>query len=184
MKKILIASLCGYLFISCSLGSSSENIGHITDVPNIYSIEDFKKFGVKIGEKYDSKELPYSLSVYWIFWKDVNADEGSARFQSLGGSVGGMREFEIRFYSSHDEAVTFGSKYADNTTGSDAVLTKQESLWSEGLKNRRTSGGPDGSPLPKYGGYIIYGNFILICEGISNQQSHQNCSNLIKNLIK
>lgn len=184
MKKILTASLWALSLVSCSQGFSSDLIGQITDVPNIYSIEDFEKFGVKIGEKYDNKELPYSLSVFWIFWKDVGADEGSARFQSLGGSVGGMREFEIRFYSSHDEAVTFGSKYADNGTGSDAVLTKQESLWAEGIKNRRTSGGPDGSPLPKYGGYIIYGNFILLCEGIGIEQSNQNCSNLIRNLIK
>ena len=72
---------------------------------------------VKIGEKYDSNDLPSALSVYWGFWKDVDADEGSARFQSLGGSVGGMRDFEIRFYASHADAVKYGTKFAINATG-------------------------------------------------------------------
>ena len=184
MKKILFTSLLVILLVSCSQKSNDDLIDQITDISNIYSIEDFEKFKFKIGEKYDNKELPYSLSVYWGFWKDDEADEGSARFQSLGGSVGGMRDYEIRFYSSHDEAVTYGQKYADNATGPNAVLTKKESLWNEGIKNRRTSGGPDGSPLPKYGGYVIYGNFVLLCEGISLEQSIQSCNNLIRNLPK
>ena len=182
MKKILLLIALLLIVYGCKSKPSNEIIDQITDIPNIYSIEDFKELGLKIGEKYDNKGLPNSLSVYWGFWKDDEADEGSARFQSLGGSVGGMRDFEIRFYSSHDDAVNYGSNYAENATGPDAVLTRKESLWAEGIKNRRTSGGPDGSPLPKYGGYTIYGNFILLCEGISFDQSLQTCSNLIRNL--
>jgi len=182
MKKILLLIALLLIVYGCRSEPSDEWINQITDAPNAYSIEDFKKLGLKIGEKYDNKDLPNSLSVYWGFWKDSDADEGSARFQSLGGSVGGMRDFEIRFYSSHDDAVNYGSSYAENATGPDAVLTKKESLWAEGIKNRRTSGGPDGSPLPKYGGYAIYGNFILLCEGVSLDQSLQTCSNLIRNL--
>ncbi|MEC7880547.1 MAG: DUF6810 family protein [Chloroflexota bacterium] len=182
MKKILLPIALLLIVYGCRSEPYDELVDHITDIPDIYSIEDFKKSGLKIGEKYDNKDLPNSLSIYWGFWKDDDADEGSARFQSLGGSVGGMRDFEIRFYPSHSDAVNYGSKYAKNATGPDAVLTKKESLWAEGIKNRRTSGGPDGSPLPKYGGYVIYGNFILLCEGISFDQSLQTCSNLIRNL--
>ena len=121
-------------------------------------------------------------AVFWGFWKDVESDEGSARFQSLGGSAGGMREFEIRFYASHEDAVNHGIKYADDATGQNAVLTKQESLWPEGIRNRRTSGGPDGSPLPKFGDYVIFGNLIVFCEGMSSEEAIQNCSIFLKNL--
>ena len=181
LKKLLFVSI--FLFLHGGLPDpSNEQLNQVTNIPNIYSIEDFKNLGLKIGEKYDSDDLPGALSVYWGFWKDVDADEGSARFQSLGGSVGGMRDFEIRFYASHPDAVKYGTKFAINATGPDAVLTKKESLWAEGIKNRRTSGGPDGSPLPKYGGYVIYGNLILLCEGVTLDQSTQTCSNLIRNL--
>ena len=182
MKKVLLPIVILLIVSGCAWELSNERIDQVTKISNIYSIEDFKEMGLKIGEKYNNEDLPNSLSVYWGFWKDVDADEGSARFQSLGGSVGGMRDFEIRFYPSHNDAVNYGTKFAENATGQDAVLTKKESLWAEGIKNRRTSGGPDGSPLPKYGGYAIYGNFILLCEGISLDQSLQTCSNLIRNL--
>ena len=182
MRKFLLIFIIVSVFYSCSSSESEKLLSKISDVSKVYSIEDFSEFGLKIGEEYDSSELPHAQSVYWGFWKDVEADEGSARFQSLGGSVGGMRDFEIRFYASHADAVKYGTKFAINATGPDAVLTKKESLWAEGLKNRRTSGGPDGSPLPKYGGYVIYGNLILLCEGVSSEEAIQNCSRFLKNL--
>ena len=79
--------------MSCS-GSEVTVLPKISNTNHIYSIDDFKNLGFKIGEKYDNIDLPKSKSVYWGFWKDKDADEGSARFQSLGGSVGGMRDFE------------------------------------------------------------------------------------------
>ena len=108
LKKLLFVSIFLFLY-GCLSDPSNEQLNQVTNTPNIYSIEDFKNLGLKIGEKYDSNDLPGALSVYWGFWKDVNADEGTARFQSLGGSVGGMRDFEIRFYASHAEAVKYGT---------------------------------------------------------------------------
>ena len=124
LKKLLFVSIFLFLF-GCLSDPANEQLNQVTNIPNIYSIEDFKNLGLKIGEKYDSNDLPSALSVYWGFWKDVDADEGSARFQSLGGSVGGMRDFEIRFYASHADAVKYGTKFAINATGPDAVLTKK-----------------------------------------------------------
>ena len=182
MRKFLLIFIIVSVFYSCSSSESEKLLSKISDVSKVYSIEDFSEFGLKIGEEYDSSDLPHAQSVYWGFWKDVEADEGSARFQSLGGSVGGMREFEIRFYDSHEDAVNHGIKYADDATGRNAVLTKQESLWPEGIRNRRTSGGPDGSPLPKFGDYVIFGNLIVFCEGMSSEEAIQNCSRFLKNL--
>lgn len=180
MKAFLI--IMTIIFISCNQ-SQLKILPQISDSEQIYSINDFKNLGFKIGEKYDNADLVKSESVYWGFWKDKDADEGSARFQSLGGSVGGMRDFEIRFYSSHSEAVQYGQVFAEDSSGEDAVLTKKNAMWSTGIKNRRTSGGPDGSPLPKYGGYAIYGNFIILCEGVNLEQSLETCSKLINELI-
>ena len=104
MKAFLI--IMTIIFISCNQ-SQLKILPQISDSEQIYSINDFKNLGFKIGEKYDNADLVKSESVYWGFWKDKDADEGSARFQSLGGSVGGMRDFEIRFYSSHSEAVQY-----------------------------------------------------------------------------
>ncbi len=171
------------IFISCSEPQNSL-LPQISNTSDTYSIDDFVDLGFKIGEKYDNVDLPKSESVYWGFWKDKDADEGSARFQSLGGSVGGMRDFEIRFYENHSYAVEYGKIYAEDSSGKNAVLTKKKALWSTGIKNRRTSGGPDGSPLPKYGGYAIYGNFIILCEGVNLDQSLKTCSKLINELLK
>ena len=177
----LITTLFIFL-ISCN--ESQDLLNQFTDNSYVYTINDFKNINLKIGEKYDNSDLPYSNSVYWGFWKDKDADEGSARFQSLSGSVGGMRDFEIRFYNSHEEAINHGQKYAENASGENAVLTKKKSLWPIGIKNRRTSGGPDGSPLPKYGGYVVYSNFILLCEGVNLEQSIKTCSKIIFELNK
>ena len=168
-----------FFIIACS-GSQNLVLSQFTVKSNSYSISDFTKIGFKIGETYDNSDLPNSISVYRGFWKDKDADEGSARFQSLGGSVGGMRDYEIRFYDNYDQALKFGQKYAEDATGENAVLTKKNSLWPTGIKNRRTSGGPDGSPLPKYGGYVIYANFILLCEGVNLDQSLKTCSKIIQ----
>ena len=181
MNKIIIIIII--IFISCSDPQSSL-LPQISNSDDIYSINDFINLGFKIGEKYDNTDLPKSKSVYWGFWKDEDADEGSARFQSLGGSVGGMRDFEIRFYENHYDAVEYGKIYAEDASGEKAVLIKKKSLWPIGIKNRRTSGGPDGSPLPKYGGYAIYGNFIILCEGVSLNQSLKTCSKIINEIIK
>ena len=182
MRNFLFILIIITIFCACSSNESEKLLSKISEGSKVYSIEDFSKFGLKIGEEYDSSELPHAQSVYWVFWKDVEADEGSARFQSLGGSVGGMREFEIRFYASHEDAVNHGIKYADDATGQNAVLTKQESLWPEGIRNRRTSGGPDGSPLPKFGDYVVFGNLIVFCEGMSSGEAIGNCSRFLKNL--
>ena len=168
-----------FFIIACN-GSQDIVLSQFTEISKNYSISDFTEIGLKIGENYDNSDLPNSISVYRGFWKDKDADEGSARFQSLGGSVGGMRDYEIRFYENYDQALKFGQKYAEDATGENAVLTKKNSLWPTGIKNRRTSGGPDGSPLPKYGGYVIYSNLILLCEGVNLDQSLKTCSKIIQ----
>ena len=131
MKKVI--TLLVIIFISCSEPQNSL-LPQISNTSDTYSIDDFVDLGFKIGEKYDNVDLPKSESVYWGFWKDKDADEGSARFQSLGGSVGGMRDFEIRFYENHSYAVEYGKIYAEDSSGKNAVLTKKRHFGQQELK--------------------------------------------------
>ena len=118
MKKVI--TLLVIIFISCSEPQNSL-LPQISNTSDTYSIDDFVDLGFKIGEKYDNVDLPKSESVYWGFWKDKDADEGSARFQSLGGSVGGMRDFEIRFYENHSYAVEYGKIYLLFDLGTNSI---------------------------------------------------------------
>ena len=59
-------------------------------MPDSYSIQDFLKTGFKTIKEYDVDELPLAQSVFWGFW-----DNG----------ILGPKEFEIRFYNSHKDAL-------------------------------------------------------------------------------
>ena len=53
MKKILLLIALLLIVYGCRSEPSDEWINQVTDAPNAYSIEDFKKLGLKIGEEYD-----------------------------------------------------------------------------------------------------------------------------------
>jgi len=166
MKKIFI--LMTFLLFIVGCGKSEQEVfkvEKINDVPDSYSIQDFLKTGFKTIKEYDVDELPLAQSVFWGFW-----DNG----------ILGPKEFEIRFYNSHKDAKTEGIKYVEEVTGKDAVLTKAESSWKEGIKDRRWGGFYlHGTIDPKYYDYVIYGNFIILCEGRDSEQSFSRCSELI-----
>ena len=67
--------------------------------------------------------------------------------------------------------MSLGEILAKEVTGNDAVIAKSEATWKEGVKDRRTIGGPGeggggrSGTFPKYGNYSIYGNMVILCEG-------------------
>ncbi|MCI0804975.1 MAG: hypothetical protein J4N96_11075, partial [Chloroflexi bacterium] len=85
----------------------------------------------------------------------------------------------------HEDAVQFGTAFADEATGEDAVLDEDDATWKEGIRDRRyffagllgTHG--SGSVQAKYGGYVIYGNMVLLCEGANADHSLGRCAALI-----
>ena len=99
------------------------------------------------------------------------------------------KEYEIRFYASHADAVEYGTAFADEATGENAILDKDEATWSEGIRDRRYFfAGPIGthgssSVQAKYGGYAIYGNMVLLCEGADPDHSLERCSELVTALL-
>ena len=78
---------------------------------------------------------------------------------------------------------------ADEATGEDASLDEDEATWAEGIKDRSyfsarpigTHG--SGSVKAKYGGYAIYGNMVLLCEGADPGHSLERGSELVTALL-
>ena len=169
MEKVVLFNLI-FIFcvISCFFSENTDGyeiIPKINDDDNSYSIQDFLDIGFKINKEYDVSELPLAEAVFWGFWNN---------------KIEGPKEFEIRFYNSHQDAKVEGMKYAEEIIGKDAVLTKNESTWKEGVKDRRWGGFYlHGTIDPKYYSYVIYGNVILFCEGRETDQSIARCSELI-----
>ena len=99
-------------------------------------------------------------------------------------------DYEIRFYSSHTDAVQQGTKYADNIVGVDGCVSKDCALWKEDLKHRvmlaelgvASFHAGSGKVIPKYYNYVIYGNMILLCPGWNDEDAMQRCSNVINDL--
>ena len=121
--------------------------------------KDLKEIGFKKNREYDIEQLPGATEAYFGFW-------GIKRSES--------KDYEVRFYSSHSDAVNLGESLAIEVSGNDAIIAKDETTWKEGSKDRRqVGGGVDKGSLglqatgifPKYGNYIIYGNMVILCEG-------------------
>ena len=160
MKKIFYLIFVSALIVSCGeSGSSEKQLDVITNTEKIYTFDDLKSIGFKKNREYDVEDLTGASEAYFGFW-------GIKKSES--------KDYEIRFYANHADAVNLGESLAIEVTGNDAVITKDETSWKEGSKDRRqVGGGVDKGSLglqatgifPKYGNYVIYGNMVILCEG-------------------
>ena len=108
MKKILYSIFIIAILISCGESESSENeLVIITSSEKIYTFDDLKEIGFKKNREYDIEELPGATEAYFGFW-------GIKRSES--------KDYEIRFYSSHSDAVNLGENLAIEVCGNDAVI--------------------------------------------------------------
>ena len=83
---------------------------------------------------------------------------------------------------SHDEAVSAGTSYAKEGAGPEAIIDPDFARYTEGLRDRRTIVHTRGSPTPRYGDFVIYGNMIALCEGRDAEQGSQRCAKLVEAL--
>lgn len=147
--------------------SEPEDTGPSTQIVRTsdrgFAIEDFETAGLKHSKDYKADGLPGATGVSLFFWKvDV--------------------QFEVRFYSSHDEAVGLGLSYAKEGAGPEAVIDPDFARYTEGLRDRRTIVHTRGSPTPRYGDFVIYGNMIALCEGRDSEQGAERCARLVEAL--
>lgn len=179
-KYIIIKSLIvlSILFtFSCSNNDDEKVKENIMDgsYDNLFlSKESFEKIGFKFNKDYNVENLPDAVSAVYGFW-------GLKSFDRLA--------YELRFYPSNKVAKESGIFYAEEVTGSDAILKKSEASWKEGIKDR--SGTTFfGTISPKYMDYVIFGNVIVLCpsekssavSGVSDPIL--NCSNMLNEVVK
>ena len=162
----VLASACAET--SKTNDEKSQQFPKVTNTGKLLTAEDFLSIGFKQSKEYDVAELPGAISAIYGFWKPVG-----------GESV----DYEIRFYTSHDDAVTKGTFFADEVTGPNGAVSDKDVTWKEGTRDRRTSGftsnGGGGSLAVKYADYIIHSNIIVLCQGRDKDQSLERCESII-----
>ena len=100
-------------------GSEIDRFVQIRTAPDNHTIEDLKAFGFKTSKHYDVKGLPDGLDAWKGFWR-LDPYE--------------RHDYEIRFYSSHDLAVSSGKAIAIESTGAEFEANRDttQPLFSSG----------------------------------------------------
>ncbi len=178
MKIVLLyASALGLISatLACGGGSAPASGGEpqskVVQADGLYTLDDFVAAGFKRGKTFDVNGLAEATEAFYGFW---------------GLDPYDRKEYEVRFYGSHEDALVHGLVFAEERIGRDAKLKVDEATWKQGLKEARacTRGGQgyvDSSncSISRYGDYVVYGNVILICEGTNASDGRDNCDALI-----
>tara|TARA_Y100001947_G_C10169391_1_gene231685 strand:- start:30 stop:611 length:582 start_codon:yes stop_codon:yes gene_type:complete len=168
---VLMMAGCG------SDASLDEGFVQIRTAPDNYTVDDLKAFGFKTSKHYDVEGLPDGLDAWKGFW---------------GLDPYDRHDYEIRFYASHDLAVSSGKPIAIESTGEEFEASRETQTWTEGLKDRwqaqgvtDISGGASrqSKPRPTYPNWAILGNMVILCDGLDSEQALIRCSELIDNFL-
>ncbi len=179
--------LIGILAIGASISCGSDSAGdgsvgeasgtggetggvdpRIRSTDGTYTIDDLKTAGVKANKDYDVEDLPGAEAAWRVIFNRL--------------------DYEVRFYPDHQTLLDEGIPYAEHVTGDDAIVIGDDVIWEEGAKDRRRCSRDADTPhsgcaySPRYWDYVVVGNMILMCEGLENEQSIDNCDNLLEKL--
>ena len=165
---VVLAAACG-----SSSDSSFTGLAKITPSETIFTLDDLLSAGFKKGKTFDVEGLTGATDAYYGFW---------------GLDTYDRKEFEARFYPTHSDAVEFGTAFAEERTGTDALIKSGETMWEPGAKEARActrSAGGDSSNcrISKYGDYVIYGNLVLICQGRDSATALEQCELLLDQMV-
>ena len=179
MKTVYIAtalSAIAFMAVGCgsdgvsdgSSGSSEvESETRIFDREAGLSSDDLVALGMKSGKEYDVSTLPGGVEARLLYWRVDNV----------------AVEYEVRFYETHEEAVTLGTAPAEEGSGEDGIIDERDAVYKEGIRDRRMMFDyPGGVLKPKYGAYAIYGNMVVLCEGRDDAEGWIRCSALTEAL--
>ena len=168
---VLMMAGCG------SDASLDEGFVQIRTAPDNYTVDDLKAFGFKTSKHYDVEGLPDGLDAWKGFW---------------GLDPYDRHDYEIRFYASHDLAVSSGKPIAIESTGEEFEASRETQTWTEGLKDRwqaqgvtDISGGASrqSKPRPTYPNWAILGNMVILCDGLDSEEALIRCGELIDNFL-
>ena len=125
----IVIVLLLFIFFACGTDSnessateSNELLQQVTPSERLFTHDDVDATGFKTSKQYDVEGLTGATDVLFGFWRPDGSE---------------AKEYEIRFYPSHDVAVESGTAFAEEATGDDAILDKDEASWNEGIKDRR-----------------------------------------------
>ena len=170
MKIITLIPLLILIFACSSTVEKEKEILKKIIEPNIFiEVSKIDPSVIKFGKSYDVEALPNAKAV--------------------SRAIFNKKDIEIREYGSHSDAVNYGQDYAINSAGKDAIVSGEGILWKEGAKDRRKCVPRAGNSeagcdqKPRFGGYIILGNLIILCEGITEQESLTTCHQLKDSII-
>ena len=119
MKKMRIVSIfliLNFLIFACGgsdeAGNESTSTGtffeRVEDNSVTYSVDDFTDIGYKKAKTVKQDKLMDGMTnAYWGFWK--------VPYKDWSGKD--MIDYELRFFSSHADAVSMGEKSSDLRTG-------------------------------------------------------------------
>ena len=179
MNTVLVL-LAAIVLVLAGCGSDStldEGFVQIRTAPDNYTVDDLKAFGFKASKHYDVEGLPDGLDAWKGFW---------------GLDPYDRHDYEIRFYASHDLAVSSGKPMAIESTGPEFEASRETQTWTEGVKDRwqaqgvtDISGGASkqSKPRPTYPNWAILGNMVILCDGLDSEQSLIRCDALINNFL-
>jgi hypothetical protein len=170
MMLVIALSACG------GSGSDVENFVQVREALADYSIEDLEAFGFKASKQYDVEGLPDGLDAWKGFW---------------GSDPYNRHDYEIRFYPSHELAVSSGQQLAIDATGAEFEAKRDEQVWTEGVKDRWqargvtdvSSAGSRQAPGPTYQDWAIVGNMVILCDGLDSEQAIIRCNELIESFL-
>ena len=175
---LMLAVVMLLVMIGCGSDASlDEGFVQIRTAPDNYTVDDLKTFGFKTSKNYDVEGLPDALDAWKGFW---------------GLDPYDRHDYEIRFYASHDLAVSSGKPMAIESTGPEFEASRETQTWTEGVKDRwqaqgvtDISGGASkqSKPRPTYPNWAILGNMVILCDGLDSEQSLIRCGELIDNFL-
>ena len=171
--------ICGLVTTAVLIACGSTNGGNdngaeqgfqqVMNIETIFDPDDLNSIGFKKARSYDLEGLPGASDAIFGFWRIASGDP---------------IDYELRFYANHADAVELGTALAEEGSGTDAVLDEDEATYKEGVKDRRmivgsgVGGGARSGTGPRYGGYAIYGNIIMLCAGAAGEQALERCEEL------
>jgi hypothetical protein len=155
---------------------TAESFVQIRAAPANYTIDDLKDFGLKASKQYKVEGLPDGLDAWKGFWGTDPYDR---------------HDYEIRFYESHEIAVSSGQALAVEATGDEFEASRDSQIWTEGVKDRWqtrgvtdvSSAGSRQSPGPTYQDWAIVGNMVILCDGLDSEQAIVRCATLIDHFL-
>ena len=180
VMNIVFVLLAVMVLVLAGCGSDStldEGFVQIRTAPDNYTVDDLKAFGFKASKHYDVEGLPDGLDAWKGFW---------------GLDPYDRHDYEIRFYASHDLAVSSGKPIAIESTGEEFEASRETQTWTEGVKDRwqaqgvtDISGGASkqSKPRPTYPNWAILGNMVILCDGLDSEQALIRCGELIDNFL-